>query len=348
VNSVKLIVIILSTFLVKTALAQENNLKFWSQSVPIQWSDFQGVVDSSNAGYAVTYTGISYTWNMVSTVDSPKITFNVHCYVNRGKSWAREDVKSEERLKHEQLQFDITAFFARKLLEAFNNYHYTQFYKNEINQIFYRISDARQAMEDRYQAQTTHSLNKAQQQLWENYISDLLSHNYTCDEAVARAPADVYETEFEKYWDPAHPLQWADFKGSFPDAVGFEASTSSGIKYSWHVTHHGDTAKFTFLVKSFMNKSKSCVRDGHQTPGLLAHEQLHFDITEFFARKLRDAFNSYNYTADFKNEVASLYRQMEHDRIAMEDKYDEQSNHGNIKSAQSAWANYVSELLKYK
>jgi hypothetical protein len=324
VKRVKFIFIILSTFLVKTSFAQENDLKFWSPSEPLQWSDFKGIIDSSNGNHALPYTGVKYTWNLINNADSPKISFKVQSYVSRERSWARADVKNEEQLKHEQLKFDISEFFARKLLEAFNNYHYTQLYKDEINQIFYRITDARQAMEGKYhdQTQTIHSLNKAQQQLWAYYISDLLSHNYTYEEALAKMPAEVYETEFEKYWPPEHPLQWSDFKGPIPDTSRFDAGTNSGIKYSWRVAHRGDTVKITFSVRSFFDKSKSYTRNGRQAPELLAHEQLHFDITDFFARKLLEAFNSHNYTNDSKKEITGLYQQMENARKAMEDKYD--------------------------
>jgi hypothetical protein len=43
-------------------------------------------------------------------------------------------------------------------------------------------------MENNYDKETEHSLNKVMQQKWELYVADLLNNSYTLDEAIAKEP----------------------------------------------------------------------------------------------------------------------------------------------------------------
>ena len=121
---------------------------------------------------------------------SMHFTFATASYMDKSKSWVREGKQTPALLSHEQLHFDISEFFARKLLQALNNYSYTSDYKSEIDQVHQQMADARKAMEEKYDAQTNHSLNKIKQAEWELYVSQLLSKKYTYEEALAKEPVD--------------------------------------------------------------------------------------------------------------------------------------------------------------
>ena len=181
-------VLLLFTF--TSALAQEGLKKDWDQSNPLQWADFQGQIDQTSPFFASTSSGITYTWHVEINRDSRKFTFTVKSFMDKSRSWTKVEKQTPELLKHEQIHFDISEFFARKLQEALNGRSYTDDYKNEIGSIYLQMLEARSAMEAKYDDQTNHSINKTKQAIWERYVSELLSNNYAYKQALEKEPGD--------------------------------------------------------------------------------------------------------------------------------------------------------------
>src|ERR1700744_5250652 len=115
--------------------------------------------------------------------------------------------------------------------------------------------------------------------------------------------ATAYGQDTLKVWDQQSPVQWTDFKGTVDVAKHFLATTNSGTAYRWKAHVANGKVQCTFTTYSFMDRYKSWLRAGHEDTALLKHERLHFDISEFFARKLLEALNAYTYTLDFRKEI---------------------------------------------
>ncbi len=100
------------------------------------------------------------------------------------------------------------------------------------------------------------------------------------------------ETEI-LYWGQTGKLTWEDFSGE--PRFDFEeifALTSSGI-----MDYKGcKDGIINYSIKSYFEKKESWVKKEARTEYHLAHEQLHFDITELYARKLRKLLS----TMEFK------------------------------------------------
>ncbi len=62
---------------------------------------------------------------------------------------------------------------------------------------------------------------------------------------------------------------------------------------------------------------------------LLAHEQLHFDITELFARKLRKAMVEFDFenSRNLRAALQALYKKTEMERALMQKKFDVETKH---------------------
>ena len=90
------------------------------------------------------------------------------------------------------------------------------------------------------------------------------------------------------YWKDSKRLTWEDFAGKPRfDYEGVSALTSSGI-----VHYKGcKEGKIIYKVRAYFEKNESWVKEEALTTHHLIHEQLHFDITELFARKLRKALS---------------------------------------------------------
>lgn len=103
-------------------------------------------------------------------------------------------------------------------------------------------------------------------------------------------------------WSENRKLTWKDFQGPKRDFKSNKiAETSSNIKISYQFSKNKIT---DYKVEAAFSKIKSWTKSNKSD--VLAHEQLHFDITELYARKIRKSFDSLivkrkNTVANFKS-----------------------------------------------
>ena len=83
--------------------------------------------------------------------------------------------RSAYSLRHEQLHFDISEYFARKLLVELNKHQYTDRYRDEMKQISVEMDKQREGMQLAYDQRTHHSLDRDQQAEWDKFITGLLA-----------------------------------------------------------------------------------------------------------------------------------------------------------------------------
>ena len=156
-------------------------------------------------------------------------------------------------------------------------------------------------------------------------------------------------TEFKLAWTENKPLTWADFQAEPGARERYDASTNSGISYSWSLSTHNGKEQFCYEVKSNFYPNLSWVKNGENNEHLLAHEQLHFDISELHARKLRKAIKEYKVTSNIKQDLRDIYHQIETERQEMQNKFDLESRHSTEEEAEGKWQNYVkAELGRYR
>lgn len=146
------------------------------------------------------------------------------------------------------------------------------------------------------------------------------------------------------------PLQWEDFQGTPESGNPFHANTSSGLSYSWSLKTSVAGQELNYKVESFFNPDLSWVKPGKESLHLLAHEQLHFDITELHARKLRAAMEEFDVrkARDVKQTLKALYQRIDAEREKMQRSFDAETKHSQEKEMQQKWQDFVkAELAKY-
>ena len=100
----------------------------------------------------------------------------------------------------------------------------------------------------------------------------------------------VFAQENDKIsWNAEESLSWNDFKASPKKHLPYKANTNSGLSFSWNATESSSGIELNYEVGSNFYPNRSWVKEIEEVDYLLAHEQLHFDITELHARKLRKA-----------------------------------------------------------
>jgi hypothetical protein len=141
----------------------------------------------------------------------------------------------------------------------------------------------------------------------------------------------------------AKRLTWDDFVGR-PDAryVSSVALTSSSI----NVFYAGRESNPNIKVTCTFYRRHSWVKDEGRNAFVLQHEQLHFDITELYARKLRYALGKLTRPQRTWQNVHRLYQQANDECEAYQSRYDHATHHSINRDAQQQWNKQVAEQLK--
>lgn len=144
----------------------------------------------------------------------------------------------------------------------------------------------------------------------------------------------------------AEKLTWDEYSAD-PDVENnaHAASTSSGITYSWTYSTANYVPDLDFEVTANFYPKRSWVKPAKKTPELLAHEQLHFDISELYARKLLNAFEGYVEMRNIRTDLKQIYSKIESMRNKMQTRYDKETNHGLDKTVQKKWNKKICEAL---
>ena len=108
----------------------------WKSSNQLKWSDFKREPVKSSEYFAVTNSGIKYSWSSSFDGTSYAFSFEVNSYFNPNESWVKKGKKTDELLNHEQLHFNISELHARSLRSKLNNFEFTDDFKTEIDSIY--------------------------------------------------------------------------------------------------------------------------------------------------------------------------------------------------------------------
>src|SRR5699024_4005911 len=134
-----------------------------------------------------------------------------------------------------------------------------------------------------------------------------------------------------------------------PDKTSpYSAGTHSGFTYSYKYTFKdGKPLLKSATIKTYFVPSRSWVKPGKQTATLLKHEQLHFDISELYARKLRKEINAVHFESeDSQNEVQKLFREYTGKREQEQKRYDRETRHGKDLTQQKKWQKKIEDRLQ--
>lgn len=143
----------------------------WSENQKLTWDDFLGQPNSNSDAAAVTSSGIVFGYKMSqvnNTIESITIQASAHFYPE--KSWVKLNQASAHILGHEQLHFDITELFTRKLRKETNEIAPSENAHQILDAVHARIVKELHAMQNLYDNETDFSRNYENQVLWEERI----------------------------------------------------------------------------------------------------------------------------------------------------------------------------------
>ncbi|MDN5217212.1 DUF922 domain-containing protein [Fulvivirgaceae bacterium BMA12] len=158
--------------------------------------------------------------------------------------------------------------------------------------------------------------------------------------AAQEARQAVDFTVYQK-WQKFDPLDWEDFKGAKPDEYQGDAGSVVKIKAIPFIVKK----KIQYKVYALFNRKKSWAQK--RSSKLLKHEQLHFDIAELYARKIRKKIAWLSNAGEddlkvYNREIETLMQESnDFDRL-----YDAKTLHGALLRQQLVWEEKVSRSLR--
>lgn len=123
---------------------------------------------------ATTASGISYSFSSRRENGDMKVDYKVEAFFYPTKSWYRPALCNEVTLLHEQLHFDISEIFARKMDEEMSKTKFTDNIKQEVRVLYQRILKELDDFQRGYDIETDFSRNIEKQKLWQKHIDRLL------------------------------------------------------------------------------------------------------------------------------------------------------------------------------
>ena len=154
-------------------------------------------------------------------------------------------------------------------------------------------------------------------------------------------------------WNESRKLTWEDFKAQPNTEIEAVALTASGITFGYSVKTAGSRIiDFSTSVQVHFYPNKSWYLKEKGNTHILEHEQLHFDITELYARKFREQLGRLVVNQNLKEQINRLHHAINEAVNETQKRYDSQTNHSINTEMQRQWNSFIKEELealdKYK
>ena len=149
-------------------------------------------------------------------------------------------------------------------------------------------------------------------------------------------------------WRDDLKLTWNEFKAPPKKNGSAVAVTASGITFEFSVKEtDARIVSYEAHVYAHFYPHKSWYVKEESNDHILAHEQLHFDITELYARKFRKQIAQLKVSNNLKSELRALHEKINREVAIAQNTYDRESNNSLNKEFQAKWENHVkNELAK--
>lgn len=137
-------------------------------------------------------------------------------------------------------------------------------------------------------------------------------------------------------------LAIGDFKAKPDPASHGVGATYSGVLMEMQGLAKRDVMNITVTLTIYFDKTKSWMKKEGKNARVLAHEQLHFDLTAIKACDLAKAIEEEKFTSEnVQQRLRELQRQHMQELNEWQLNYDKETRHGTIMEKQAEWAERI-------
>lgn len=154
------------------------------KDIPIGWKDFtpaQKITTHAN-GTASIHVNTAYQWESATKNKLAYINFKSTVETSRDKNFVQEKflrtapaTEKAQLLRHEQGHYIIALIKNLWLKETLNSYTFTRNFKSELREVYKQVEARADKLNAAYDSETNHSLNREQQEVWEQKLLDMLN-----------------------------------------------------------------------------------------------------------------------------------------------------------------------------
>ncbi|MCK0157561.1 DUF922 domain-containing protein [Cellulophaga sp. F20128] len=167
----KVVGVLIIVLISQTAYSQGDEGIFWKENHRLVWADFKGIPPVGHDAAAITASGLSYTYSSFVENGSVALDYTVSTYFYPNDSWYKADQCDALTLSHEQLHFDITELYARKMRKQLATIKVTKATKGQIRKIYKKINTELAAYQNAYDTATNYSRDLEKQLEWNKRIA---------------------------------------------------------------------------------------------------------------------------------------------------------------------------------
>ena len=142
-------------------------------------------------------------------------------------------------------------------------------------------------------------------------------------------------TDSLKCWSSRDKLTWNDFRGKIPESNDYG---NAATWYKLNAIPELKNGRLDYIVTLSFKRYESWTTDT-SSQDMLLHEQLHFDIAELYARKLRKAIQNVarSIRQPTSKDFVPLIQKLYAENSRMQEEYDKNTIHGVDLKAQKNW-----------
>jgi hypothetical protein len=147
-------------------------------------------------------------------------------------------------------------------------------------------------------------------------------------------------------WNESYRLSWSDFKDKPDNNDRAVAVTASGITFGFSVKQTDtQVISFTTNVLTHFYPEQSWYKVKETDTHVLGHEQLHFDITELYARKFRQRISQLKVSNAINSQLNRLHEIIKRELSTMQDAYDTETDFSRNVEQQAKWKEQIATEL---
>ena len=151
------------------AQSRDEELMEWNAAHKLTWSDYKANPNPGSDAAASTTTYLAIDYNISST----NFSYKIQSLFSKTRSWGLH--KTPYILSHEQGHFDIAEVFARKLHKEMSEYKFNKkTYQKDLQKIYNEVTGEKEDVQNEYDRETRHSINKEKQAEWLKKIAKML------------------------------------------------------------------------------------------------------------------------------------------------------------------------------
>lgn len=166
------VVVNTSDFIPKTA--DDDTLYYGQRKLTV--NDFSPKKTKASSFAATVFTSMGYQVSVSMRNDTIVLDLLMKVYQVKGMSWILEEAKTNFVINHEQTHFNITQLIAEKFKDRLREEILPpQDYNSRLQFIYLDYYRQINRMQEKYDTETKHGLDLAQQQFWDGFVAQELN-----------------------------------------------------------------------------------------------------------------------------------------------------------------------------